>query len=320
MIDIADEPLDSRIFAYLNTDPVNDGGQFDMAVNIVEKYGIVPQAVFPESYSSSKSAPLNSIVTSKLREFGLELRDIMSNSGLSKDQGAEKARQRKGEMMKIIFNILSCTMGTPPKADAEFTWEAYDKDGKFFKITTTPKKFYAKYSGPHPPGQCFSLINDPRNDFDKLYTVDRLGNVVGGHPIRCRYSLRANTNKPFTYTLIFLIDVNAPAESLEKAVIACIKADQPVFFGCDSGAHGVRKEGIWDAQIYDYKKAYGTSFNMNKAQRLHTGDSVASHAMVLTAVHVDDKGRAVRYKIENSWSDESGKKGWFMCTAEWFNE
>lgn len=103
-------------------------------------------------------------------------------------------------------------------------------------------------------------------------------------------------------------------------MIAAIKADQPVFFGCDATPGRQRKEGIWDAQLHGYETALGTSFNMTKAQRLQTGESMAGHAMVFTAVHVDDQGRAVRYKIENSWSEKAGNKGWWMCTAEWFNE
>lgn len=198
MIDTADEPMDSRLFAYLNTDPVNDGGQFDMAVNIVEKYGLVPQEIYPESYSSSASWELNKIVTRKLREFGLELRAILADSAddLSKEQALEKARQRKIEMIQTIFNILCCTLGTPPRPDAEFTWEAYDKDRKFFTITSTPKKFYAEHSASHSPATWFSLINDPRNDYDKLYTVDRLGNVVGGRPVRCKWGCMLSIQSP----------------------------------------------------------------------------------------------------------------------------
>jgi bleomycin hydrolase len=200
--------------SYLNAAPVNDGGQFDMAVNIVEvshdpliayilkqklirtvcvtqKYGIVPQTIYPESYSSSKSAPLNAILTSKLREYALELRQIsvslQSNTGLTKSQASEKARRRKDEMMQVIYSVLTCTMGTPPKPDTAFTWETYDKDGKYLKMVITPRDFYKKYTGPHKPKDCFSLVNDPRNPYDKLYTVDRLGNVAGGMAVRCKY-------------------------------------------------------------------------------------------------------------------------------------
>ncbi|KAJ9120211.1 hypothetical protein QFC22_003111 [Naganishia vaughanmartiniae] len=302
MLELKDEPLDARIVTFLNQDPVNDGGQFDMAVNILEKYGCIPQTLYPESFSSSASAPLDKLLTSKLRECSLELRELskaLSARGLSEQQVLRSARARKEEMMKQVFDVLCVTLGTPPKAEEEFVWEYYDRDGKVCKLTSTPRDFYKKYTGPHLARDCFSLINDPRNAYDQLYTVDRLGNVHGGLPIRY---------------------VNAHVSALEEAVIACIKADQPVFFGSDVGASLIRDKGILDTKAYEYEKAYGFKLNMNKAQRLETGDSVANHAMVITAVHVDESGKPVRYKIENSWSDDAGEKGFFMMTADWFRE
>lgn len=115
-------------------------------------------------------------------------------------------------------------------------------------------------------------------------------------------------------------DVNVPTEALEDAVIAGIKANTPLFFGCDSGKYSERTKGIWDTEVVNYKLAYGYDLNMNKSQRLETGESSMTHAMVITAVHLDDKGRPLKYKIENSWSDAAGEKGWFMMTADWFKE
>ena len=75
-----------------------------------------------------------------------------------------------------------------------------------------------------------------------------------------------------------------------------------------------------DSNLYPLEAAYGFKLNMTKAQRLQAGESTVSHAMVITAVHLDDKGRPVRYRVENSWSAERGDKGWFMMTAEWFRD
>ncbi|KAJ9121033.1 hypothetical protein QFC24_005014 [Naganishia onofrii] len=323
MLELSEEPLDARILMFLNQDPIGDGGQYDMAINILEKYGCIPQTLYPESFSSSASAALDKLLTSKLRECSLELRELskaLSARGLSEQQVLRSARARKEEMMKQVFDVLCITLGTPPKAEEEFVWEYYDRDRKVCKISSTARDFYKKYTGPYLARDCFSLINDPRNDYDQLYTVNRLGNVHGGLPIRY---------------------VNAHVTALEQAVITCIKADQPVFFGkflsrfgrvsvtelhvrrtsgSDVGASLIRDKGILDTKAYEYEKAYGFKLNMNKAQRLETGDSVANHAMVITAVHVDESGKPVRYKIENSWSDEAGEKGFFMMTADWFRE
>lgn len=163
------------------------------------------------------------------------------------------------------------------------------------------------------PKDSFSLINDPRNEYEKLYTVDRLGNVWGERRVLCEWSVSSVALSAYT-------DVNAPIEALEDAVIAGIKANTPLFFGCDVGKSSSTVEGVMDTDLYDIKAAYGYSLNMTKAERLSTGESSMTHAMVITAVHLDDKGRPIKYKVENSWSDSAGEKGWFMMTANWFRE
>jgi aminopeptidase C len=46
-----------------------------------------------------------------------------------------------------------------------------------------------------------------------------------------------------------------------------------------------------------------------------------THAMVISGVHVDEKtGRALRFKVENSWGEDVGQKGWFVMSEEWFDE
>ncbi|ORX34978.1 peptidase C1B, bleomycin hydrolase [Kockovaella imperatae] len=295
MIELADEPNDSRTVSFLNREPLGDGGQWDMAVNILEKYGCVPKTIYPESFSSMASGKLNNMILSKLREFAIVLREQ------AKTQSVSSLRKTKSEMMTQIYTTLSITLGAPPHPDEPFTWDYYDSENKFHHWRGSPKEFYAQFCQRKnmAPKDSFSLINDPRNKYEHLYTVERLGNVWGGRPVRY---------------------VNAPIEALEDAVVAGIKANTPLFFGCDSGKTGDRVSGVWDTELYDTKLAYGWSLQANKTQRLETGDSSMTHAMVITAVHLDESGRPLKYKIENSWSDQNGEKGWFMMTASWFRE
>lgn len=263
-----------------------------------QKYGVIPKALYPESFSSSSSSALNGLLYSKLREYSLELRNLVSGN-LQDANVIASARKRKEEMMQEVYNTLCITLGTPPPADKPFTYDFYDKDGKYQKLEVSPLDFYRKYTGPYLFSDCFSLINDPRNSYEKLYTVDRLGNVHGGLPVEY---------------------VNAPISALEQAVITSIKADQPVFFGCDVGAYMIREPGVLDVAAVEYEKAFGYRLNMNKAERILTGSSAMTHAMVITAVHVDADGKPVRYRIENSWGESTGDKGFYLMTAEWFRE
>jgi bleomycin hydrolase len=200
-IELAERELDERLVQYLSLAPLNDGGQWDMAVNLLERYGVVPQPIFPESYSSSNSGRMDRLLTTKVREHALRLRKLdqalratewyVRLTGENQTDKADAARiavlrKKKEEFMREIYNILTICLGIPPSPNKPFTWEYYDKDEKAKSWTGTPVEFYKAFgeSGKNKPTEAFSLINDPRNEYSKLYTVDRLGNVWGGKTVR----------------------------------------------------------------------------------------------------------------------------------------
>ncbi|KZT39083.1 peptidase C1B, bleomycin hydrolase [Sistotremastrum suecicum HHB10207 ss-3] len=304
-IEHADKPLDDRKVVHFADAPVNDGGQWDMAVNLLATYGVVPQSVYPESFSSSSSRPLDKLVTLKLREHALILRDLSSKlhstSSLSSEAITSLLRKKKEELLAEVWNIMSVTLGKPPGPDDTFVWDYETADGKVKRWEGTPKDFYKDFSSQtYPPTESFSLINDPRNSYGKLYTVEGLGNIWGGRPV---------------------LYVNAEVDKLKEVVVKNIKAGQPVFFGCDVGQFSDRQAGIMDTELYDYENAFNITLNLTKAQRLQVGESLMTHAMVISAVHIDPRsGKPVRYKVENSWGDDVGDKGWFVMSDKWFDE
>ncbi|KAH8923078.1 peptidase C1B, bleomycin hydrolase [Atractiella rhizophila] len=309
MIELVDEPLDSRVIQFLSTAPENDGGQWDMASNLIEKYGLVPQSVYPESFNSSNSSKVDSLLTTKLREYTLELRRLYASflssyttQGLScaeaKALAVKGLRKRKSEQMDEVYRILCITCGSPKKVE-EFTWEYYDKNGKFHSIKATPLSFYKEQCDFFSAKDSLSLIDDPRNEYGKLYTVKHLGNVWDGE--RVSY-------------------VNSGVEKMKQVAIALLKADQPVWFGCDVGQSSERTLGLMDHKLFDLSNAFGTTKGMTKSERLQMGDSAMTHAMTITAVHLDKDGRPVRWRVENSWGPTPGEKGYFMMTDGWFDE
>ncbi|EJU04279.1 peptidase C1B bleomycin hydrolase [Dacryopinax primogenitus] len=311
MLELVDEPLDSRLISFLNTSPIGDGGQWDMAVNILEKYGVVPQAVFPESYSSSNSRAMDTLLTTKLREYGLSLRRqsaqllaALTSRGVP-FEAAKAATHRalektKGEYMKEVYTILSVTLGIPPQRDESFKWDYYDKPGNARVFTGTPIQFFKTFATtPYDPLTAFSIVNDPRNSYNALYSVERLGNVWGARPV---------------------LYVNTEIDRLKGAIVRSIKANQPVFFGCDVSKSSDRDLGIMDCGIHDYENAFNITLGLKKAERMQLGESAMTHAMVITAVHLDEAGKPVRYKVENSWGPAVGDKGFFVMTDAWFDE
>ncbi|KAK5955350.1 bleomycin hydrolase [Knufia fluminis] len=310
IIDTTEQDLDSRLVQELLKAPVNDGGQWDMANNIVYKYGLVPQSLYPDSYNAMASSKMSRLITSKLRSDALTIRSLITSSKCSSSK--QKLLATKARMMQEVHCILTLMLGPPPKPDQEFTWEYYDADNKYHQVRKTPLQLAMELSSPTlvrslsgcNVNNLFSLVNDPRHKYLTHMTVDRLGNVVGG-------------NRPITY-------VNVDMATMKRATIKTLKAGIPVFFGSDVGKFSNSASGIMDTKLFDYDLAFGSgngSLQMSKSQRLRVGESQMTHAMVLTAVQIDEKtGKSIRWRVQNSWGENAGSKGWFVMTDDWMDE
>ncbi|CCJ29063.1 unnamed protein product [Pneumocystis jirovecii] len=292
----ADEAIDSRIVSFLMAEPIGDGGQFDMIINLLEKYGLVPQHIYPDSYNAKDSHSLNRVIKTMLREYALILRSLCA-----RNSSADTISFYRTKMMEQIYTILVISLGCPPKPDDKFTWLYVDKDNKTHSCKTTPMQFYKYFSGFKEiflACEYVSLLHDPRNEYGKLYTVDMLSNMSGG--IGIRY-------------------INAEMNILKRVAIKMVKENRPVFFGADSGKYIDRQSGAFDTSLFDYELAFGVKSNLSKADRLRSGESLMTHAMVITGVHIEDE-KPVKWRVQNSWGEDAGQKGWFMMTDEWMSE
>lgn len=293
IINTIDQPLDSRLVMHLLTDPIQDGGQWHMFVNLIEKYGVLPQTEMPESFQSSQSMRMNRMVTRKLRGFAKDIRS-------AGEQGAtvQELRNMKEEMLGTVYQMLTISLGTPPDS---FDWQIRDKDEKFHRFEKlTPKSFFKDHVG-LDLNDLVCLINCPMSDkkYNEVYTVDYLGNVIEGEIIRY---------------------LNLPSKRLKEATLASIQNDDPVWFGCDVGKHFHRNLGVMDMDIFDFELFYSTNFPMTKADRLEYGDSQMTHAMLFTGVDLDKKSNPRKWRVENSWGPKRGDKGFDIMTNSWFDE
>ena len=283
---------DSRIMMHLLQAPVQDGGQWDMFVNLIEKYGVVPQSVMPETNHSSKSGMMNFFLTHKLREFASILRKL--NESKNKKINL---RVKKEEMISEIYSLLCMFLGNPP---INFDWSIKDTNNKFSRfVSIKPLNFYKKFTEVKLKDKV-CLIHAPMSNkkMNELYTVDFLGNVVGGEIIKY---------------------ANLEIEELKKATIKSLKDNEAVWFGCDVGKMFNRDLGIMDMDLYNYVNLLNTNFKMDKATRLEYGDSLMTHAMLFTGVDIKEN-KPQKWRVENSWGNKNGDQGYYLMSDNWFDE
>ncbi|WP_105100443.1 aminopeptidase C [Streptococcus suis] len=293
IIATADQEIGSRKVKFLLDTPQQDGGQWDMVVALFEKYGVVPKSVYPESISSSASRELNQYLNKLLRQDAQILRDLLAKGASSKE-----VQVQKENLLQEIFNFLAVNLGLPPRS---FDFAYRDKDNVYHRDTNvTPQAFYEKYVG-LKLSDYVSIINAPTTDkpYNKSYTVELLGNVVGAPAVRY---------------------LNVEMNRFKELAIAQLKAGESVWFGSDVGQSSNRQTGIMATNTYDFSSGLGIHFHQDKAGRLDYSESLMTHAMVLTGVDLDDNEQPLKWKVENSWGDKVGDKGYFVASDSWMDE
>ncbi|NRG75810.1 aminopeptidase C [Streptococcus suis] len=293
IIATADQEIGSRKVKFLLDTPQQDGGQWDMVVALFEKYGVVPKSVYPESISSSASRELNQYLNKLLRQDAQILRDLLARGASSKE-----VQVQKENLLQEIFNFLAVNLGLPPRS---FDFAYRDRDNVYHRDTNvTPQEFYEKYVG-LKLSDYVSIINAPTTDkpYNKSYTVELLGNVVGAPAVRY---------------------LNVEMNRFKELAIAQLKAGESVWFGSDVGQSSNRQTGIMATNTYDFSSGLGIHFHQDKAGRLDYSESLMTHAMVLTGVDLDDNEQPLKWKVENSWGDKVGDKGYFVASDSWMDE
>ena len=293
VIATADQELTSRKVKFLLDTPQQDGGQWDMVVSLFEKYGVVPKSVYPESISSSNSRELNQILNKLLRQDAQILRELVAEGANSSE-----LQTKKEELLQEVFNFLAINLGLPPR---QFDFSYRDKDNHFHSESgLTPLTFYQKYVD-LKLDDYVSIINAPTADkpYGRSYTVEMLGNVVGSKPVRY---------------------LNVEMNRLKELAIAQMQAGETVWFGSDVGQSSNRKAGVMAEGIHDFTASMDIRLTQDKAGRLDYSESLMTHAMVLTGVDLDENGKAKKWKVENSWGEKVGNKGYFVASDAWMDE
>lgn len=288
VIELTNKTSEERTLDTILERGIEDGGQWDLFVNIINKYGIVPKDAFPETYQSSNTQSINCMLNRYVRKFAFEIKDIKNE---------DEINNKKSKYMENIYKMLCSSFGIPPKT---FSFEYVNKSDEYNCIKNiTPKEFLERYIGINL-NEYVSIINSPTKDkpFNQTYTVKYLGNVIEGNAVKY---------------------LNMEMDRLKELVIEQLKNNEPVWFGSDCVKGSDRESGIWDDLSFDRDLLFQVDTKMSKGAMLETRESAMNHAMVITGVNLDDE-RPTKWKIENSWGDTVANKGYYVATDSWFSK
>lgn len=294
VVDTRKQTFDDRMVDWLFQNPLSDGGTFCGVADLVQKYGVMPKEAFPETYQSSNTSGFTSVMKTKLREMGLELRTLGENKKTTEKQLQDK----KVEMLGTIYRMLTLAYGVPP---TEFSWTQRDAKGKEVSTETyTPMSFYQKYwDGEDLYDNYIMVMNDPLREYFKVYQIEYDRHTYDGHD---------------------WVYLNLPVEDIKPMAIASIKDSTAMYFSCDVGKFLNRQNGSLTLSNFDYESLFGITLGMDKKQRVQTHASGSSHAMTMIAVDIDkETGKTKKWMVENSWGATSGYKGNLVMTDEWFD-
>lgn len=295
------DPLD-RTWKILNQWTAGDGGWWAYAKALIQKYGLVPTSVMPETKNNKDTRIMSKVLNELLRSKAAK---ILKES--EKDSRESALRKIKEEAMEDVYRFLSLNLGVPP---IEFEWR-YEKANKAKtsskkgvkqdRLTAlrkyTPQSFFKQTVGLEL-SDYHCLFHAPDRPFGKHYVFEEQYCAVGAEEMNF---------------------VNLEIGAIKKICLKAILANEPVPFGVDMGIDQSTKHGLMEHKLFDYESLFGISMELSKAERKRLCAQRAGHMMAIIGADLR-KGVPQKWLIENSWGDDKGQKGLWTLFDSWFDE
>jgi bleomycin hydrolase len=279
------KPYTDRYVEWLMRTPVQDGGNWLGFIELVKKYGVVPKDVMPETYSSSNSGGVNHVLALRLKLAAVRIRAARTETETS---------SHKRAALKDVYRILALNFGVPPSS---FRWRYETKEKKLTPfVTYTPQQFYHE------------VVKDALDDYLALYSIPTL------EPLK-KYEIELDKAVEDRPNMFF---VNCSLDTIRELAKRCLLDSLPVWFGCDVGQDAFREEGMLMPGVLDYESLYGMNLGLSRKELFETYSSTPTHNMVFTGIDIVD-GKTVKWLVENSWGEKSGKGGYLRMLDDWFD-
>jgi bleomycin hydrolase len=290
-----DTPLDDRYWSHRLNAPQEDGGYFSFYANLVDKYGLVPSTVMPETFTSQMSEEINHALNKILRSAYHYFRHNKHNK--------EKIQTKKEQVLEQVYSLLVKFLGAPPQT---FSWayqsvsEAGLVPGKIENCT--PLLFKEIGMMGLKIDDFITLGNYPSKTYNKVYQRP-VNNVWNGKA--CYY-------------------LNLPMRDMKKFVLESIFTGFPSWMAADvtKGFHYYKFS--FDDSLVNTDLIFGETEKLNKADRLSYRESSACHAMSIVGVDLSTDMTPNRWQVENSWGyldpESLGVDGYYSMADEWFDD
>lgn len=296
IINSKDEDITSRKVQEILKHKQSDGGIWAEAADLIEKYGVVPESIMPETDDSAASISINVILNEKLTFDAKKLRQ------------STKPEELKQELLAENYKILAMSFGTPPESFTfEYKPEVSDdnkpKKSKNKKLSTSPIEFWKEYGG-----NISDFVDlDFRTDYKKLNkNILYKENTLQSHIMY---------GKEYTSPVI---DFNSQIiQSMKKQ----LDKDEPIWFWWDNGKQFSKKYGVIDSDVWKYNELYNLDFKVNKDDRGLYRDvsQYGSHATAIVGYH-EDEGKITHWKVKNSWGSKVGKNGYLIMNTNYLED
>lgn len=273
-----------------------DGGYYNYFSNLINKYGLVPKDCMEETYHSGYTTEMNEILNERI----IACVNKINQNHSQKRPNKELMQRHKDETMQMVYNCLVKFLGQPPKT---FRWFFKDAEHNSHVISgLTPQKFYGMVKSVDSKDMAI-LVNIPGKEYYKMYTVKNCNNMVGG--LNCSL-------------------LNVPMYEISKYSAISIERGIPVWFAGDvSKGFGYHKSALSE-ELYNTDLFFGKPLNWNKSDKVKFGFTQGNHAMTITGVNVDERGKPDRWQVENSWGyydhELPGLDGFMSMSNKWFED